>query len=151
MEHITANNEAKWAPSFISYSQFVLHRKLVTDHSKHSLGSKVITPRISGWEVPLGSIHMFPNLFPLLHAKGAKEQSYCAVLQQEDHCQFPNSLGPCCTHDHGKASPPQTQGSKWAGKHKDTKLTEETGSQKKFQEAKSSSIKKPSSLGQSIS
>lgn len=48
MEHITANNETKWASSFIPYSQFVLHKKLVTDHSKHSLGSMVIIPELVG-------------------------------------------------------------------------------------------------------
>lgn len=62
MEHVTVNNETKWASSFIPYSKFILYRKLVTDHSNHSLGSKVVIPRISGWKVPFGSIHISKSL-----------------------------------------------------------------------------------------
>lgn len=152
MEHITANNETKWASSFIPYSQFVLHRKLVTDHPKHSLGSEVIIPRISGWE----EFHLeAPTCLQISLSTYACQGSIgtfllCSVLRERDCCQVPSSPTPHC-HPHQQH--PQSwllgtaehllqhtaeQGSQQEAMH----LTQVTASQRSFRKWGSSSIKK---------
>lgn len=109
MEHVTANNEAKWPSSFFLYSQFVFHRKLVTDHPKHSLGSGVIMPRISGEKFHL-EVPPCPKL-SFLHKCMLKEHTnnptvLCDIRKSTASSHIP--LVPQLTImacKHGRASP----------------------------------------------
>lgn len=105
MERITANNETKWASSFIPYSQFILHRKLVTDHSKHSLGSEVLHPELVGekfhWEAP-GFLQI--SLLPSIHAKGAQNNPIMLCYSGNTTASFQAPWDPTAdgnTHYHG--------------------------------------------------
>lgn len=141
MEHVTANNEAKWASSFFLYSQFVFHRKLVTDHPKHSLGSGVITPRISGEKFHL-EVPPCPKL-SFLHKCMLKEHTNNPTVLYDIRKSTASSQAPLVPQltimacKHGRASPTTRyrvgkQVGRQAGKLKGTHLTGVTNSQSSF-------------------